>query len=121
MRPQGRPRRREIRHHRVRVDLQGTPERPRLTVYRSLNHIYAQIIDDSTGKTLVSASTLSEELDKKLKHCGNKKAASEVGKLIAKNAAGKGIKKVCFDRGGFRYHGAIAELATAARAGGLEF
>ena len=121
MRPTGRPRRRLIRHHRARADLKGTPERPRLAVYRSLNHIYAQIIDDSAGRTLASASTVSKEVKGTLKHRGNKKAAEAVGKLIAQHAAEKGIKKVCFDRGGFKYHGTIAELAAAARAGGLEF
>ncbi len=104
-------------HARVRQRMQGTTERPRLNVYRSLNHIYVQIIDDRTGQTLVSASTLSA----KLKTGGNVAAAREVGKLVAERAQEKGIKKVVFDRGGYLYHGRIKALADAAREGGLEF
>ena len=104
-------------HSRIRRKLSGTTERPRLNVYRSLNHLYAQVIDDQKGETLASASTLSL----KLKTGGNVAAAKEIGKAIAEKATGKGIKKVVFDRGGFLYHGRIKALADAAREGGLEF
>jgi len=112
---------RKKRHLRVRKKVTGTAERPRLNVFRSLNHIYAQIIDDTNGVTLVSASTLDEALKGKLKSTGNKEAAKEVGKLIAKKAIEKGIKSVVFDRGGYIYHGRVKELAEAARGEGLEF
>jgi large subunit ribosomal protein L18 len=95
----------------------GTTERPRLNVYRSLNHIYAQVIDDQKGETLVSASTLQA----KAKTGGNVAAAKEIGKSIAELAVAKGIKRVVFDRGGFLYHGRIKALADAAREAGLEF
>jgi large subunit ribosomal protein L18 len=108
------------RHRRVRKNVFGTAERPRLNVYRSLKNIYAQIIDDEAGKTLVATSTLDEAL-KDLTYGGNKEAAREVGKLIAKKALEQGIKKVVFDRGGYLYHGRVAELAEGAREGGLEF
>jgi large subunit ribosomal protein L18 len=104
-------------HWRIRQKMQGTAERPRLNVYRSLNHIYAQIIDDAAGQTLVSASSLSA----KLKTGGNVAAAKEVGKLVAEQALKKGIKRVVFDRGGYLYHGRMKALAEAAREGGLEF
>ncbi|HVJ06802.1 MAG TPA: 50S ribosomal protein L18 [Acidisarcina sp.] len=104
-------------HARIRERMEGTTERPRLNVYRSLNHIYAQIIDDSQGATLASASTLAA----KLKTGGNVAAAKEIGKLIAERAQEKGIKKVVFDRGGYLYHGRIKALADAAREAGLEF
>src|SRR5271165_4548040 len=104
-------------HTRIRERMQGTTERPRLNVYRSLNHIYVQVIDDSEGTTLVSASTLAA----KLKTGGNIAAAKEVGKMIAERAQEKGIKKVVFDRGGYLYHGRIKALADAARESGLEF
>ena len=104
-------------HKRIREKLAGTTERPRLNVFRSLNHIYAQVIDDQNGETLVSASTLAL----KAKTGGNIAAAKEIGKAIAEKAAAKGIKKVVFDRGGFLYHGRIKALADAAREGGLEF
>ena len=107
------------RHARVRKHLSGTPERPRLCVFRSLNHIYAQIIDDVAGKTLVAASTLDSSL--KANYGGNKEAAKAVGLLIAEKAKDKGITQVVFDRGGFIYHGRVAELANGAREGGLEF
>ena len=106
------------RHIRVRRKVSGTAERPRLSVYRSNTNIYAQIIDDVAGNTLVSASTLDKEV--KVKHA-NKEAAKEVGALIAKRAADKKIKSVVFDRGGYIYHGVIKELAEAAREGGLSF
>ena len=95
----------------------GTAERPRLNVYRSLNHIYVQVIDDSQGTTLVSASTVAA----KLKTGGNVAAAKEIGKLIAERAKEKGISRVVFDRGGYLYHGRIKALADAAREAGLEF
>ena len=107
------------RHARVRKNLSGTAERPRLCVYRSLNHIYAQIIDDNAGNTLVAASTLDSSL--KANYGGNKEAAKAVGLLIAEKAKEKGITKVVFDRGGYIYHGRVAELANGAREGGLEF
>lgn len=112
---------RKVRHKRVRRKLQGTMERPRLNVYRSSNHIYTQIIDDLTGTTLTSASTLSPELAEFRQSGGNVEAAKRVGELIAKKAQEHGITKVVFDRGGYLYHGRIAALATAARAAGLEF
>jgi large subunit ribosomal protein L18 len=104
-------------HARIRVKLSGTVERPRLNVYRSLNHIYAQVIDDQKRETIVSASTLAL----KAKTGGNVAAAKEVGKAIAERAVEKGIKSVVFDRGGFLYHGRIKALADAAREAGLEF
>ena len=107
------------RHKRVRKTISGTASRPRLNVYRSLKNIYAQIIDDDKGITLVSASTLDESL--KGKNGGNKEAAREVGKLVAAKAIEKGIKVVVFDRGGYIYHGRVQELAEGAREGGLEF
>ncbi len=112
---------RKRRHLRVRKKVFGTPERPRLSVYRSNKHIYAQIIDDTKGHTLVAASTLDKELRDKLEKTWNKEAAREVGKLIGKRALEKGIKKVVFDRGGFKYHGRVKELAEGAREAGLEF
>ena len=102
-------------HQRIRRKLAGTAERPRLNVYRSLNHIYAQVIDDQTGQTLASASSI------KLKTGGNVAAAREIGKKVAELAVEKGIKKVVFDRGGYLYHGRIKALADAAREAGLEF
>ena len=102
-------------HARIRRKLAGTAERPRLNVYRSLNHIYAQVIDDQTGTTIASASTI------KVKTGGNVAAAKEIGKTIAELAVQKGVKKVVFDRGGYLYHGRIKALADAAREAGLEF
>jgi large subunit ribosomal protein L18 len=104
-------------HTRIRERIQGTTERPRLNVYRSLNHIYAQVIDDSQGRTLVSASTVAD----KVKTGGNVAAAKEIGKLVAERAKEKGITKVVYDRGGYLYHGRIKALADAAREAGLEF
>ncbi len=112
--------RNEIRqriHVRIREKVSGTAARPRLSVYRSLNHIYAQVIDDEQGVTLASASSLEQ----KLKTGGNVAAAKEIGKKVAEAAAAKGVKKVVFDRGGFLYHGRIKALADAAREAGLEF
>lgn len=116
--------RNEIRlrkHVRVRKKVTGTQERPRMNVFRSLKNIYVQIIDDSTGNTLVSASTLDAALKGKVANGANKEAAKEVGKLIAAKAVEKGIKQVVFDRGGYIYHGRIKELADAAREAGLDF
>jgi large subunit ribosomal protein L18 len=109
------------RHLRVRKKISGTAERPRLNVFRSLKHIYAQIIDDDRGVTLVSASTLSPELRGQLKSGSNKEAAAAVGRLVAQKALERGIKKVVFDRGGYIYHGRVKALAEAAREAGLEF
>ena len=107
------------RHARVRKDVFGTPEMPRLCVYRSSKNIYAQIIDDVNGKTLASASSLDKDLA--LSYGGNKDAAKAVGEKLAKVAADKGIKTVCFDRGGYLYHGRVKELADGAREAGLQF
>ena len=106
------------RHRRVRGKISGTAERPRLDVFRSAKHIYAQIIDDVAGNTLVSASSLDKEIEG---NGGNKTAARAVGKLVAERAKAKGIDTVVFDRGGYLYHGRVAELAEGAREGGLEF
>lgn len=112
---------RKKRHRRVRNKIEGTGERPRLNVYRSLNNIYVQVIDDMEGVTLAAASTLSPELKGKLDSGGNIEAARAVGELIAKKAVEKGIKKVTFDRAGYLYHGRVKALAEAARENGLEF
>lgn len=109
------------KHIRVRKKIKGTAERPRLNVFRSLKHIYAQIIDDTAGNTIVAASTLDAALKGKIKSGGNKEAAREVGKLIGQKALEKGIKRVVFDRGGYLYHGRVKELAEGAREAGLEF
>ena len=106
------------RHQRVRKNISGTAERPRLNVYRSLNHIYAQIIDDTKGITLVSASSMDKDFTG---YGGNIEGAKAVGNLVAKKALEKGIKAVVFDRGGYVYHGRVAALADGAREGGLEF
>jgi large subunit ribosomal protein L18 len=111
---------RERRKQRVRKKVFGSPERPRLSVHGSLNHIYAQIIDDMGGSTVVYASTLDQELRNSIAHGGNVDASKKVGALLAKRALEKGIKKVVFDRGGFKYHGRIKALADAVREGGLE-
>lgn len=112
---------RRIRHARVRKKISGTSARPRLCVYRSLNHIYAQIIDDVAGNTLVSASTMDKEVATKVAEMGKKEASKIVGKTIAERAAAAGIKDVVFDRGGYIYTGRVAELAAGAREGGLSF
>jgi large subunit ribosomal protein L18 len=112
---------RKVRHLRIRKKIYGTPERPRLAVFKSLRYIYAQIIDDTKGHTLVSASSLEKELRSQLKSTKNVEAAKLVGEVIAKRALEKGIKKVVFDRGGFLYHGKVKALADSARAAGLEF
>ncbi|KYD20705.1 MAG: 50S ribosomal protein L18 [Caldibacillus debilis] len=110
---------RKKRHARIRAKISGTPERPRLNVFRSNQHIYAQLIDDTKGVTLASASTLEKDLD--LESTKNIEAAKKVGELIAKRALEKGYKKVVFDRGGYLYHGRVKALAEAAREAGLEF
>ena len=107
-----------IRHKRVRAKISGTAERPRLNVFRSLSNIYAQIIDDTTGTTLVSASTVEKGFEG---NGGNKEAAKKVGAMIAERAKAKGITEVVFDRGGYVYHGRVKELAEGAREGGLQF
>jgi large subunit ribosomal protein L18 len=112
---------RQRRHVRVRRKVSGTPECPRLNVFRSLSHIYAQVIDDTTGKTLVSASTLEADLKSEVEFGGNVAAAKAVGKRIAEKALEAGIKDVVFDRGGYPYHGRVQALADAAREAGLNF
>ncbi len=112
---------RKRKHIRVRKKLKGTPEQPRLNVFRSLKNMYAQIIDDTSGNTLVSASTLDDALKKNSKSGSNKESAREVGKMIAQKAIDKGIKKVVFDRGGYIYHGRVKEVAEGARETGLDF
>ena len=112
---------REKKHMRLRNRLSGTAERPRLAVFRSNNHMYAQIIDDTVGNTLVAASTLEKEIKAELKKTNDVDAAAYVGKIVAKRAMDKGITEVVFDRGGFLYHGKIKALAEAAREAGLVF
>jgi large subunit ribosomal protein L18 len=108
-------------HLRIRKSVTGTPERPRLVVFRSLNHVYAQLVDDTSGVTMVAASTREKALREGLSHGGNKAAGRAIGASIAKRAQEKGISTVVFDRAGFRYHGVVKELADAAREAGLEF
>ena len=112
---------RKARHARVRKKVSGTPEMPRLCVYRSLKHIYCQIIDDTQGVTLCSASTVEKDVMDKINDTDKKGAAKFVGELIAKRASEAGLKKVVFDRGGYIYTGRIAQLADGAREAGLEF
>jgi large subunit ribosomal protein L18 len=109
------------RHKRVRRHVIGTAERPRLNVFRSLNHIYAQVIDDGEGHTLVSASTVDPEMQKQLKDLTKTDQARVVGKVLAERALSQGVKQVVFDRGGYKYHGRVKALADAARESGLEF
>jgi large subunit ribosomal protein L18 len=109
------------RHGRVRKNLSGTPQRPRLSVFRSLSEIYAQVIDDQAGNTLASASSIDAELRAKMKGLKKSEQAKLVGKAVAERAKGKGIKAVVFDRGGFKYSGRVKALADGAREGGLEF
>ncbi len=111
----------KIRHRRVRQKVAGTVSRPRLCVFRSLNHIHAQLIDDSRGQTLVSMSTLDSQVKSKTNGIGKSKKAEIVGTLLAEKALNKGIKQVVFDRGGYKYHGRVKALAEAARKAGLEF
>lgn len=112
---------RKRRHIRLRKKVLGTADRPRLSVYKSLNNIYAQIIDDAKGHTLVSASTLDKELKEEKGHKGNVAAAKKIGQMLASRAAIAGVKRVVFDRGGYKYHGCVKALADGAREGGLEF
>jgi large subunit ribosomal protein L18 len=112
---------RERRHRRVRARVMGTQERPRLNVFRSLVNIYAQVIDDKTGHTLVSASTVDREIAKQVEGKSKIESAKIVGQVLAERAKAAGVAQVVFDRGGYRYHGRIAALAEGARAGGLEF
>jgi large subunit ribosomal protein L18 len=114
-------RQRTRRKFRVRKRLHGTADRPRLCVTRTLKNISVQVINDEAGTTLASASTRDKELAKSIKYGGNKTAAEVIGKAIAERASAAGIKAVCFDRGAYKYHGRVAALADAARAGGLEF
>lgn len=117
----GKPKKNEIRgriHKRIRARLAGTTERPRLAIFRSVAHIYAQVIDDTAGKTLASASSLEKG---NAVAGGNVVGAKEIGKLVAERAKEKGVKKVVFDRGGYHYHGRVKALADAAREAGLEF
>ena len=109
------------KHRRMRSRISGTAERPRLAVFRSNNHMYAQIIDDTVGKTLVSASTLQKEVKAELEKTNNVEAAAHLGTVIAKRALEKGIDTVVFDRGGYIYHGKVKALADAAREAGLKF
>jgi large subunit ribosomal protein L18 len=111
----------KIRHRRVRQKVTGTISRPRLCVFRSLNHIHAQLVDDSKGQTLVSMSTLNSQVRSKTDGMGKSKKAELVGTLLAEKALNGGIKQVVFDRGGYKYHGRVKALAEAARKAGLEF
>lgn len=112
---------RKKRHGRTRRHILGTAERPRLNVYRSLNHIYAQVIDDEVGHTLAAASTLDAEVKAQLEGKNKKEAANLVGEIVARRALDKGVKEVVFDRGGYLYTGRVAEVAEGARKAGLEF
>lgn len=116
-----RQRARAIRHARVRKKIKGRAERPRLVVFKSSKHTYAQVIDDEQGRTLASISTLSPKFRERQKYGGNIAAAKIIGELIAKESLSKGIKKVVFDRGGYLFHGRVKALAESAREGGLEF
>ena len=109
------------RHRRVRLTIHGTPERPRLNVFRSLEEIYVQVIDDQAGNTLAAASTIDQDLREKVKGLNKTDQAKAVGKLVAERAKDKGISKVVFDRGGYRYMGRVKALAEAAREAGLDF
>ena len=112
---------RQRRHERIRRHLHGTADRPRLNVFRSLEHIYVQVIDDDLGNTLVAASTVDPELREQLNGLNKSQQATRVGQLVARRALDKGLKKVVFDRGGYPYHGRVKALADGAREGGLEF
>ncbi len=109
------------RRRRVRKPLRGTAERPRLSVFRTSKHIYAQVIDDAAGKTLAAASSVDREIRGSVASGGNKQAAEVIGRAVAERAKAAGVTQVCFDRGSFKYHGRVAALADAARAAGLEF
>lgn len=112
---------REKRHQRVRVRVRGTAERPRLNVFRSLRHMYAQLIDDVAGHTMASASTMDAEVKEQLAKLSKADQAKLVGQVLAKRALEKGVKEVVFDRGGYKYHGRVKALAESARAAGLQF
>lgn len=112
---------RQRRHERIRRHLHGTADRPRLNVFRSLEHIYVQVIDDDLGNTLVAASTVDPELREQISGLNKSQQATRVGQLVARRALDKGLKKVVFDRGGYPYHGRVKALADGAREGGLEF
>jgi len=112
---------RERRKLRIRGTVSGTPERPRLTVFRSLKHMYAQVIDDVSGKTLAHASTLSKDVKPQAEDANKSGAAEKVGEAVAKQLLAKGVKKVVFDRNGYMYHGRVKALAEAARKAGLDF
>jgi len=114
-------RQRQRRRFRVRRSSRGTTDRPRLTIFRTHKHIYAQVVDDSTGRTLASAISMDKALRDGLGFGGNKQAAEAIGKAVAERAKAAGVSQVCFDRGSFRYHGRVAVLAEAARAAGLQF
>ena len=109
------------RHYRLRANVQGTAERPRLNIYRSLTNIYAQVIDDNEGHTLVSASTLDKDVKAQIEGKSKTDAAKIVGKIVGERAKTAGIEKVVFDRGGYKYHGRVAAVADGAREAGLEF
>lgn len=109
------------RHARIRRKVTGTAAKPRLSVYKSLSHIYAQLIDDTNGRTIIAACSAEKAVATGLKHCGNVEAAKKVGASIAERALGKNIKDVVFDRGGYQYHGCVKALADAAREKGLNF
>jgi large subunit ribosomal protein L18 len=109
------------RHERIRKKVFGTAAKPRLSIYKSLSHIYAQLIDDTVGRTIIAACSAEKAVTAGLKHCGNVEAAKKVGTNIAERALGKNIKNVVFDRGGYQYHGCIKALADAAREKGLNF
>jgi len=112
---------RQTRHARIRATLKGTAERPRLCVFRSLQHIYVQVIDDEQGHTLTSASTLEPEISQKIDGMNKAEQAEIIGAAVAKRALNAGVKCVVFDRGGYKYHGRVKSLAEAARKAGLEF
>jgi large subunit ribosomal protein L18 len=112
---------RDKRHHRLRRYVRGSAARPRLAVFRSLNHIYAQLVDDDAGHTLVAVDSRSADFRGRQPSGGNVAAAAIVGELLAQKAKGRGIERVVFDRGGFKYHGRVKALADAARKGGLQF
>jgi large subunit ribosomal protein L18 len=116
-----REQKRTKRHLRVRKNVMGTAQRPRVSVFRSLSQIYAQVIDDTSGKTLVAVSTVDKELRGKIGSLKKSEQAKEVGKALAQRAKSKGIQQVVFDRGGYRYHGRVKALAEAAREAGLQF
>jgi large subunit ribosomal protein L18 len=112
---------RQRRHERIRKTVFGTATKPRLSVFKSLSHIYAQLIDDTNGRTLIAASSTEKTVAEGIKHCGNVAAATKVGANIAERALGKNIKNIVFDRSGYQYHGCIKALADAAREKGLNF